>query len=214
MSSIHLHKYIAEAFGTFALATLVSTSMLVPGFPTPIIAALTLGLMVYIVGPISGTHINPAVTIGMWSVKKISTKEASYYIGAQVVGALLALAHAYAFYGKSSSPVMTQTASVLDIEMSQFLGEAVGAFLLTLGVASVVFKRVNETASGLVIGGSLLLGIIAASPLSLGFLNPAVAIGNGALTWQHILGPIVGAVLSALLFRYFHTSELGHVKEA
>lgn len=70
-----MNKYIAEAIGTFALTLAVGLS-LAGEFPvsTPILAALTLGLFVYSVGHLSGTHLNPAVTIGAWSIKKFLMK--------------------------------------------------------------------------------------------------------------------------------------------
>ena len=87
-----MKKYIAEMLGTFGLTLAVSIS-LASLFPvsTPVIAALTLGLLVYSLGAISGTHINPAVTIGLWSLKKIATKDAVFYIVSQFLGAGLAL---------------------------------------------------------------------------------------------------------------------------
>ena len=85
-------KYLAEYFGTLTLTLIVILS-LAGIFPvaTPVLAAITLGLFVYSVGHISGTHINPAVTIGLWSIKKIDASDALSYIMVQVFGAITAL---------------------------------------------------------------------------------------------------------------------------
>ena len=79
----------AEFFGTFGLALGVLISVSNPAFPvpTPIIAGLTLGLFVYTIGPISGCHINPAVTIGLASIGQIEIPKAVTYIVAQFAGA-------------------------------------------------------------------------------------------------------------------------------
>lgn len=81
-------KLFAELIGTFALtlAVFVSINSHFP-VPTPVIAGLTLGIFVYTIGSISGAHINPAVTIGIRTLKKITTKEAVWYIIAQFIGA-------------------------------------------------------------------------------------------------------------------------------
>ncbi len=184
-----IQKYIAELFGTFTLtlAVLISVNS---GFPivTPIIAALTLGLFVYTIGHISGTHINPAVTLGLLSIKKIGVKEAFSYIVAQVIGALLALTIATAL-------LPTINPLPLMIGYGAFTGEFIGAFLFTFGIASVVFGKANSVMSGFVVGTSLLMGIVLASSGSLGILNPAVSIALlGSLSVSYILGPILGAV--------------------
>ena len=88
----NIKKYLAEALGTFTLALVVALSI-VTKFPiaTPILAGLVLMLFVYSIGHISGAHINPAVTIGLWSIKKIKTNEALAYIVSQFIGAGIAL---------------------------------------------------------------------------------------------------------------------------
>ena len=79
-------------FGTFTLAFAVlgSVSVLAPVIATPLIAALVLGMFVYSIGSVSGSHINPAVTVGLWSIQKIESIAAVKYILAQCIGGLLA----------------------------------------------------------------------------------------------------------------------------
>src|SRR6185503_18448757 len=83
-----------------------------------------------------------------------------------------------------------------------FGAEALGAFFLAIGVASVVFAKAPAPAAGLTIGGSLLLGISIAAPVSNGVLNPAVALGIGSFSAVYALGPIAGACVAMLLYRF------------
>ena len=184
-----MKKYIAEALGTFALTLVVGFSLRsVLPVPTPVLAGLTLALFVYSIGHISGSHINPAVTIGAWAIKKIKTDEAIKYIIAQLLGGWFALVVASSFAGKL--PLFMASNSVTTL-----LAEAVGMFFFAFGIASVVYGKNHEAVSGVVVGGSLLLGIMIAVGMgSLGILNPAVSIGLGAFNLMYILGPIVGSV--------------------
>lgn len=145
-------KYIAEFIGTFALAFVVLIAVAFKGnLPVglPIIAGLTLGLFVYSIGAISGCHINPSVTLGQLSVKKISLEDAVNYIVAQFLGAALAIFVAKFF--SISSPVVSG-----GFDTKIFLAETLGAFFFNFGIASVVYGKAKEQMSGIVVGGSLL----------------------------------------------------------
>ena len=190
-------KYVAELIGTFALTFLVTLS-LQSEWPlaTPVIAGLTVGLFVYTVGSISGTHLNPSVTVALASIKKISIPDALAYLVAQFGGALLAM-WAAKEYGSGFAPTLlvANTAKV-------GLAEAIGAFMLLFGISAVVHGKVHSAASGLTIGGSLLLGILAASVASNGVLNPAVAVGIGSVSPMYLLAPIVGALAAVWVYKY------------
>jgi aquaporin Z len=191
-----MKKYIAEALGTFALVLVVGLSLKV-GFviSTPLLAGLVLALFVYSIGHISGTHINPAVTIGLWSIGKIKISDASMYVASQLIGALLAMIFINNTVG---APVLNVISS-----MPVFLAELFGVFFFTFGIASVVYGKTPVDASGLVVGGSLILGIAIAATLgSNGVLNPAVAFGIGSLNIMYILGPIVGSVAGMNAYKY------------
>ena len=191
-----MKKYIAEIIGTFGLTLVVGLS--IAGiFPvaTPVLAALTLGLFVYSIGHISGTHINPAVTIGAWSIKKISTIDALYYVISQCIGAGLALALVSMTVGLHA-PVVSNSVTVL-------FAEFLGTVFFTFGIASVVYGRAPSALSGVVVGGSLLLGVSIAALLgSNGVLNPAVAFGIGSWGVMYILGPILGSIAGMNLYTY------------
>jgi glycerol uptake facilitator-like aquaporin len=191
-----LHRaYVAEFLGTFFLAFGVSLSV-AHEFPlTPLIAAMTLGLFVYTVGHISGAHLNPAVTFGMWSVKKIKSRDALIYIGCQLLAGLAALLITWLLTGSAVRVGM-------DLTWEAALGELIGAFILSFGVSSVVWNNVKQEASGLVVGGSLLLGILFAMHLSDGVLNPAVDLALAVLSPMYIIGAVVGGILGAQCYQW------------
>jgi glycerol uptake facilitator-like aquaporin len=194
------NKLIAEGLGTFTLVLAVQMSLFgsIPFISTPLIAALVVVLFVYTIGSKSGCHLNPAITLGLWSVKKIKSVEASYYIIAQVIGAGLAAVLLATIEGAALG---------FDIPPSTweaFLAEVIGALLFGFGLAAVVYGKVRDDMSGVVIGGSLLLGIILAAGLgSSGILNPALALSLGQLNLTYIVGAVVGAVLGMNIYKRF-----------
>jgi aquaporin Z len=190
-------KLFAEALGTFTLVLAVLASLHAgnPVVVTPIAAAIVLGLFVYTIGNRSGCHINPAVTIGLWSIGKMNLNDSISYIIAQLLGALIAL-------GVSSTLLGTLTA-VADVgSTSTFLAEFIGSVLFGFGIAAVVFNKVPDAVNGVVIGGSLLLGIILAVAFgAAGVLNPAVAVALGAFNLTYLIGSIVGVTVGMHLYK-------------
>lgn len=183
----------AEFLGTFLLAFLVRTSFDVQAIPTPVVAGLTLGMIVYMFGGISGAHVNPAVTLGLAAVRKIKPIDATFYIIAQLLGGGLAFVAGNAL----ELSVVASTAT----EPLVYFGETLGAAILVLGVASVVFGKTPADASGLTIGTSLALGAIAASAYANGVVNPAVAIGVGSVSVAYIVAPLIGGIIAAWGYR-------------
>ena len=186
---------LAELIGTFLLAFLVRLS-LGAQFPvaTPVLAALTLGLIVYMIGSVSGAHVNPAVTIGLFTIGKIKALDAVGYIIAQFIGAFLAGVAGTAMLGSA----LTATA---DSSVMIAVAETIGAAIFLFGISAVVRKKVPDCMSGITVGTSLLLGVLAASSVSAGILNPAVALALHSLTLAYVLGPIIGAVAGVWLYR-------------
>jgi aquaporin Z len=192
-------KYIAEAVGTFALSFVVlgavSSSGLLP-IPVPILAGLTLALFVYTIGSISGCHINPAVTLGLLSINKITPKDALGYVVAQMLGALGALVLA-------KSLLMVSPVVVGAFSSAVFFAEMLGTFFFAFGIASVVYGKAKEQMSGIVVGWSLLFGILVASLAGAsGILNPAVAFALNSVSVVYILAPIAGSVLGFQVYKY------------
>lgn len=187
-----LKKYVAEGLGTFTL-TLAVTLSFGSKFPlaTPVVAAFVVGVYVYTVGRISGTHLNPSVTLALLSVGKISRKDAFGYVVAQCIGAVLSMLIATWLLGELPSQSVQSTPQVAFAEMA-------GAFLLMFGISAVVLGKVDAAASGITIGSSLLIGIlVAVGAGSNGVLNPAVALGIGSLSVFYVAAPLLGAMLGA-----------------
>lgn len=191
-------KLLAEALGTFTLVFAVLLSANTPAFPipVPVIAGLVVGLFVYSIGHISGCHLNPAVTLGLVSIRKIKPFESVQYIVAQTVGAVLALAAVTAMGIRIESMIGLSDPMVL-------IGEIAGTAILTFGIAAVVFGKATSGASGALIGGSLVLGAFLAAMIGApGFLNPAVALGALSLTPFTLIGPILGGMIGMLLYKF------------
>ena len=190
-----MKKYIAEFIGTFVLVLAVSCS-LAGAFPvpTPVIAGLALGWGVYALGAISGAHFNPAITIGALCVRKITLKDAILYLCAQIVGAAVAAALAKHMVAVPEVVVVDNTMVIM--------AEIVGTFVFAFGVAAAVHGRVSQGASGLAVGGSLLLGISLAAKGSNAVLNPAVALGIGSVSASYLIGPVIGAILAMVIYHF------------
>lgn len=198
MSKTEIKKYIAEATGTMALTLVVILALAGEfGVATPILAGVTLALFVYTIGHISGAHINPAVTIGVWSIKKISNKDAISYIISQFAGSAIAIIIA-TLCKIEFVKLDLSNASVL-VAFAELLGTA----LFTFGIASVIYGKVSKDFSGVVIGASLFLGIAISALLGAnGILNPAVALGIKSFGIMYILGPVIGSVLGMQAYKY------------
>lgn len=195
---------LAELFGTFGLTLAVFISFNNTGFPIPppVIAGMTLGLFVYAIGPVSGCHINPAVTVGLWSVGRIGPQDAVGYLIAQFAGAALAMVVGGAFF---VDPV------TLDAGNTALIGfaELFGAILFLFAVTAVVVGIVPGNLSGIVIGSGYMLGWSWAAHASNGLLNPALALGVGSFSLAYVWGPVGGAVVGAQLANFLCRSDGG-----
>ena len=119
-------------------------------------------------------------------------KTAGTYIVAQILGAALAIGVGGLLYASPEVLVWADSAGV-------GAAEALGAMIFLFGIAAVVLGRVPDAMSGVVVGGSLMLGVLWAAQTSNGVLNPAVAFSLGSMSLAYIWGPVLGAVVGALL---------------
>ena len=197
-----LKKLIAEGIGTGILSTtvLVSVAGNYP-IPTPVLAGFVLSLFVYTIGGLSGCHINPAVTLGLLSVKKIDLQTAIKYIISQLIGAIVSIIIV------SSSSLIFAPVGIATFQ--DYLFELLGMIVFTFSIGSVVFDAKKSSVSGFIIGGALFLGIsLSVLGGAGGILNPAVAVALKTFDIGYYLVEIIGSVMGFQLASYVFTSPI------
>jgi aquaporin Z len=197
---------VAEFLGAGALTLIVLTAVRSPiGSITLFVAAvagLVFMLMSFAVGPTSGGYFNPALTIGMWSARKIETVTAVLYVAVQLLGAWGAY-YLYTFLANNTLQTIT-----VHFSWRIFTAEALGAGILAFGFAAALYQGVTRAATSAYAGLAYLLGILIASSASLALLNPALALGVKAWNWgAYVAGPIVGAIIGANLYTALFAGE-------
>jgi len=154
---------------------------------------------------ISGGHLNPAVTLGLWSVGRIDVKKAGLYLLAQLLAGVVA-----ALAVKSLYPEMAGVASrfgtpglASDVTMAQgIIVEAILTFLLLFAFMGTAVDSAAPKLAGLGVGLTVFMGIIAAGNITGAAMNPARAFGpalvSGSWTGQAVywIGPILGGILA------------------
>jgi len=188
----------AEFLGTAVLATVainVSRSQIGIGYFVAIGVGLALALLVLAFGKTSGAHLNPAVTIGMWTLRKIQTVQAIAYIAMQMLGGLAAWQLANYFVGSEIRSIAGG-----EFDWKVLVAEAVGTFVFTFMVAAAIYQNLEDGRKAALIGGGLFLGIVTASLASNAVLNPAIALGNQSWSRAYIFGPIIGGVIGFNLY--------------
>lgn len=216
-------KYAAELFGTFVLVFAgVGTAVLAGSQVGNVGVAFAFGLallaMCYAIGPISGCHINPAVTMGMLAAKRMSGKEAAGYWIAQAIGATIA-AGVVLFIAKGapggSLASLAGAANGYDMHSpgqysmaSSFVAEMFLTMLLVVTVLGATDDRAPKGFAGIPIGLILTTIILAGIPVTNGSFNPARSIGPAIWVggwaieqlWLFIIAPLLGGVLAARVY--------------
>jgi aquaporin Z len=212
---------IAEAFGTFLFFFVGAGSVVLgdylatnggtgPGLLGVALAhGLVLAVLVSALGAVSGGHFNPAVTLGVWIMGKITPPRAALYVVAQLVGGLgagLALKVVFADAWQASN-IGTPA---LGAGITPALGIGVEAVLTALLVLVVIGTAVDPRApkiGGLAIGLAVAADILVGGPLTGAAMNPArwfgPALAAGAYADWYVwwIGPAIGAAVAALIYR-------------
>lgn len=221
-----MKKNIAEFIGTFWLVLGgCGSALLAAGFPDVGIGLLgvsfAFGLsvltMAYAIGHISGAHLNPAVTIGLWFGGRISAKEILPYVASQISGAIAAAGVLYIIvtgngsdigsfaangYGEHSPGGYSVSAAVVT--------ELVLTFMFLLIILGATDKKAPNGFAGLAIGLALTLIHLISIPVTNTSVNPArsisqaIFVGDWAVTqlWLFVLIPMIGAALAGIVYKY------------
>ena len=220
-----MKKYLAEMIGTMVLVLMGCGSAIFAGNAAGAVSsgvgtlgvAFAFGLsvvaMAYAIGGISGCHINPAITLGVFLSGRMKGKEAGMYMLFQVIGAIIGSAILYLLVstGSHNGPTATGSNSFAEGMMAQaFIAEAVFTFIFVLVVLGATDSEKGAgNLAGLAIGLTLVLVHIVCIPITGTSVNPARSIapalfeGGVALSqlWLFIVAPFVGAALSAAVWK-------------
>jgi len=216
---------IAEGIGTYFLVLGgVGTAVLASGFMGALSVALAFGLtlvvLVYVIGPVSGCHVNPAVTVGLFLARKIDPRAAVAYIGAQCVGAILAAATVWLIADSGpfgySAGAQGLGANGYGLRSpggfslgGAFLTELILTGLLVFTVLGATHIQAPVGFAGIAIGFVLTVGNLVAIPIDRAGINPARSLGPALFAggwalsqlWLFIVAPLVGAALAAAVHR-------------
>lgn len=226
-----MKKYIAEMLGTMVLVLMGCGSAVFAGSVSGTVGAgvgtigvaLAFGLsvvaMAYTIGRISGCHINPAITLGVFLSGRMNKKDAGMYMLFQIIGAVIGslILYLLVFLGTHGGPTETGANSFADGMMLQaFIAEVVFTFIFVLVVlGSTDEKEGVGNFAGLAIGLTLVLVHIVCIPITGTSVNPARSIGPAlfeggkALSqlWLFIIAPFVGAALSAAVWKLLSSRD-------
>lgn len=219
-----MKKYFAELIGTLFLVLIGCGSAVIAGQQVGFLGiafafGLTVLVMVYAIGPVSGCHINPAITVAMLVARKIGGRDAIGYIVAQCVGAiigsaiLLAIATGKAGYSVATNGLGQNGYGPLSPHhyalAACFIAEVVLTFLFLWVIFGSTHANAPKGFAGLAIGLCLVLIHIVGIPITGTSVNPArslgpaVLVGGQALSqiWLFIVAPILGGILAAIVWR-------------
>lgn len=210
-------RLTAEAVGTFAFVFAGVGAVVAAPFPgagfgllgVALAHALALSVMVTVMLPISGGHLNPAVTAGLLLGRRIGLRDAAGYVAAQLAGAALAVYLIKLLLPGGVASVLGYGTPVINgqITLGKAIAiEAVLTFMLVSAVYGTIIARNARAVGGFGVGLTLVFGVLVGGPFTGAALNPARAFGpalvanswTGHVVWW--IGPILGGVVAGLLW--------------
>lgn len=201
-------EFLGSAVLTLVVIGVQHSTIGVPYF-VGVAAALAAAMVVLVLGGVSGAVINPAITVAMWSVRRLKTLTAVAFLVAQLLGAWAA----YYLFTYHINQTLSTTGG--DYTARVMIAEAVGAAVLAFGWAAAVYNKYTPGLKASVVGLGYALGIVLASSASIGLINPGVALADrawtiwGSMGWgTYVLGPVLGALVGFNLFAWLFTNEM------
>lgn len=207
-----VRKMVAEVIGTFILV-FAGTGTLILGGNYVFAFGFALIAIVYAIGHISGAHVNPAVTLGLALTGRFPMAQVPYYWASQVIGALVASLVLRLLYGNLNDLGTTQVAEGYSSIDGFVLELVMTAILVFVYHAVATDERAAAAASGLAIGGTLLLIHLVAAEVSGSSVNPArslapaIVSGTFADLWIYLIAPFIGAVIGAVAYEFIRGTE-------
>lgn len=223
-------RLLAEAIGTalliifgagsFVAALLVGKGQVTyPGIGIIGLSfAIIVAAVIYVFGPVSGAHINPAVTIALATVSRFPWREVIPYIAAQLAGALVGGLLVVGVFGSKALTANVSGGTVVQHGYSftqAGVAEGLGTALLLFAImALAVDQRAPAGWAGLIVGLVVAGEIMVIGPVSNGSINPARTFGPYSATsiaggsapwhefWLYCVGPVVGAVVAAISYEF------------
>ena len=224
-----MKKYLCEFIGTAVLVLFGCGSAAIAGGVLGTLGiALAFGLsivaMAYVIGNISGCHINPAVSLAMLINGKMSVKDFICYVVAQVLGALAGIGILYAIMSNSGLDIAVAglgangygEASSVGLNMlGAIIVEVVLTFVFIYTILGVTSDESKSSVAGIVIGLTLTFVHIMGIPLTGTSVNPArslapaLILGGQALSqvWVFIVAPFVGSAIAAIVYKFLNTEK-------
>jgi aquaporin Z len=221
----NMKKYLAELLGTFVLVFIGTGSAVVAGKSIGVLGiALAFGIsvlvMVYAIGRISGCHINPAITIAMLFNGKIPSKDAIIYIIMQCIGAIFASMLLLAIM--TGLPGFDITSTNLGANgygagylggyslTSAFITEVVTTVIFLMVIFGATSSKAPAGFAGIAIGLSLSMIHMVSIPITGTSVNPARSLGPALVAggtalsqlWLFIIAPVIGAIIAAVVWKY------------
>lgn len=205
-----MKNYLTEFIGTFFLVLTIGLTVTAATPFAPLAIGASLMIMVYMGGHVSGGHYNPAVSLAAMIRGALPSGQLVPYWLSQILGALVAAFAVRFVTGKTFAP-----APGMDVAPGPAL---LIEFLFTFALALVVLnsatakKTTGNSFYGLAIGFTVVVAAFAGGPISGGAFNPAVGIGptivnamsgggNYAHLWLYLVGPLLGGIVAALVFK-------------
>ncbi|CAL5392948.1 unnamed protein product [Camellia sinensis] len=206
-------QVLAEAMGTFILmfciCAIIAITQLMGGqvglLEYAATSALTVVVVIFSIGAISGAHVNPSITFAFATLGQFPWSQVPLYIIAQIMGSTLATYVGSLVYGIKSELMITRP---LQGSTTAFWVELIATFIIMFLASSLEYqsKYVGHL-SGFIVGTAIGLAVLISGPISGGSMNPARSLGPAIVSWKfgdvwiYLIAPTVGAVGGALLFR-------------